>query len=82
MFADSQESGGPILWSAKVGSTRPQEKAGKGSSSCRSVAAAPLGEGEGEAKQAALLVPVHVTAGAGEWVQRLVGAWLQSILRK
>lgn len=35
-----------------------------------------------EPGQAVLLVPVNMTAGAGECVQHVVGAWLQSILRK
>jgi len=39
-------------------------------------------DSQGEVKQAVLVVPVHTTAGAGECLQHLIGAWLQSILRK
>ena len=39
-------------------------------------------DSQGEVKQALLVVPVHMTAGAGECLQHLIGAWLQSILRK
>lgn len=68
------------LWSAKVGSTKAEAEGvgDAGSSSSRGVAP----DSSGEPKQAVLLLPVSVTATAGECVQHVVGAWLQSILRK
>jgi len=60
-----------------VGSTRADEEGGR--SAGRSTSHA---DPQGEVKQAVLVVPVHMTAGAGECLQHLIGAWLQSILRK
>ena len=74
---DIQGSSAETLWSAKVGNTRAEEEGGAGAGSSK-----PLSASLGEARQAVLLVPVHMTAGAGECVQHLLGAWLQSILRK
>jgi len=65
------------LWSAKVGNTRVEEEGGKTAGSSRGTTVS-----QAEPKQAVLLVPVQMTAGAGDCVQHLVGAWLQSILRK
>ena len=75
--ADTNSSSGKTLWSAKVGNTRAEDEGGKNAGSSKTMSAS-----QAEPKQAVLLVPVHMTAGAGDCVQHLVGAWLQSILRK
>ena len=75
--ADKHESNEEILWSAKVGNTKAEDQDNRNASSSQTSTIA-----EAEPKQAVLLIPVHTTAGAGECVQHLVGAWLQSILRK
>lgn len=74
---NAEGSSAETLWSAKVGNTRAEDEGGAGAGSSK-----PVGASLGEAWQAVLLVPVHMTAGAGECVQHLIGAWLQSILRK
>lgn len=67
-----------MLWSAKVGSTNAEQEGNGGVGSSSMVAL----DTSGEPKQAVLLLPVNMTATAGECVQHVVGAWLQSILRK
>ncbi|DBA95921.1 TPA: hypothetical protein ACH3X1_001448 [Trebouxia sp. C0004] len=74
---DAHETSGEAFWSAKVGSTRAEDEGGRSAGRGKSHA-----DSQGEVKQAVLVVPVHMTAGAGECLQHLVGAWLQSILRK
>lgn len=77
MIAAKQDQGESTMWSAKVGNTRPDDEGTKMAGSSPVAPAASAGP-----TQAVLLVPVQMTAGAGECVQHLVGAWLQSILRK
>lgn len=64
-----------MFWSAKVGNTRAQEEGQAGGSSQAEPSL-------GEPKQAVLLVPVHSSQPADQCLLQLVGAWLQSILRK
>ena len=77
MAAAEQDAGDSAFWSAKVGNTRPDDE---GTNSTGSSRVAP--DVSSGPAQAVLLVPVQMTAGAGECVQHVVGAWLQSILRK
>ena len=74
--AGKQATGDTVLWSAKVGSTKAEQE---GSGGAGSMVAS---DTSGEPKQAVLLLPVNMTATAGECVHHVVGAWLQSILRK
>lgn len=76
--AGKQAAGNSVLWSAKVGSTKAEQEGSGGAGSSSMAASNTLGE----PKQAVLLLPVNMTATAGECVQHVVGAWLQSILRK
>lgn len=75
--AVKQDVGSSILWSARVGSTRADQEGSGGAGSSRG----PPDRGAAP-QQAVLLVPVTETAPAGECLQHVVGAWLQSILRK
>ena len=77
MYAVTHEADGSVLWSAKVGNTSPEEDGGKTQGSSRTGTDTSAGF-----KQAVLLVPVNMTASAGDCVQHVIGAWLQSILRK
>lgn len=76
--AGKQAAGDSVLWSAKVGSTKAEQE-GSGAAGSSSMVAL---DTSAEPKQAVLLLPVNMTASAGECVQHVVGAWLQSILRK
>ena len=75
--AAKQGAGSSSLWSARVGSTKVEQEGSGVAGSSR----APPDRG-GAPQQAVLLLPVTETAPAGECVQHVVGAWLQSILRK
>lgn len=75
--AVKQEAGSSALWSARVGSTRADQEGSGGAGSSR----APPDRG-GAPQQAVLLMRVSETAPPGECLQHVVGAWLQSILRK
>lgn len=76
--AGRHAAGDSIRWSAKVGSTNAEQE-GSGGAGSSSIVASHI---PGEPKQAVLLLPVNMTATAGECMQHVVGAWLQSILRK
>lgn len=65
-----------MFWSAQVGNSQVQDEGQAGASS------RPAAPSLGQLKQAVLLLPVNVALPADQCLLQLIGAWLQSILRK